>query len=118
MDDPMIPDLLTPAQAAEILGMTQQGVQKQIARGALPARRVGRQHVIRRAVVEALADRDGGAPVADVAAALGDLQTAEAEHRSAPDERTAHRVERARAAALAAISPEVVAALAGHLEAR
>lgn len=46
IEDPGIPDLLTPEQAGDILGMTKQGVMKLIHGDRLPARQVGRQYVL------------------------------------------------------------------------
>lgn len=51
IEDPDIPELLTPEQAGDILGMTKQGVMKLIHSGRLPARQVGRQYVLRRQTV-------------------------------------------------------------------
>lgn len=51
IEDPDIPELLTPEQAGDILGMTKQGVMKMIHGGRIPARRVGRQYVLRRRTV-------------------------------------------------------------------
>lgn len=52
-----IPDLVSAQQAAEILGMTSQGVRKAIDARTLPATRVGSSWVIRRDAVDALALR-------------------------------------------------------------
>ncbi|WP_017577703.1 helix-turn-helix domain-containing protein [Nocardiopsis kunsanensis] len=51
LDDPEIPDLLTPEQAGELVGMSKQGVMKLIHADRLPARQVGRQYVLRRSAV-------------------------------------------------------------------
>ena len=52
-DDPYIPDLVTTGEAADIMGMTKQGVVARVEAGVLPARRVGRYTLIRRSVAEA-----------------------------------------------------------------
>lgn len=52
--DRKIPELMSVAEVAELLGMTHNGVLKMIDTGRLPAARAGRAWVIRRATVEAL----------------------------------------------------------------
>lgn len=47
IEDPEIPELLTPEQAGDILGVTKQAVMKMIHTNRLPARKVGRQYVLR-----------------------------------------------------------------------
>lgn len=54
-EDPHIPDLVTTGEAAHIMGLSKQGVAARIEAGTLPARRVGRYTLIRRAVAEAAA---------------------------------------------------------------
>ncbi|GHD30848.1 hypothetical protein GCM10007147_32970 [Nocardiopsis kunsanensis] len=56
-DDPYIPDLVTTGEAADIMGMTRQGVSAQVEAGTLPARRIGRYTLIRRSVAEAARTR-------------------------------------------------------------
>jgi excisionase family DNA binding protein len=53
--DKRIPDLVSKAEAAEILGMTPQAVQKMIAGGRLKGAMVGKTWVFRRAEVERMA---------------------------------------------------------------
>lgn len=47
-----IPELVSVAEAAEILGVTRQAVQQRLESGSLPGRRVGKAWVIQRAAVE------------------------------------------------------------------
>ena len=58
IEDPEIPELLTPEQAGDILGMTKQGVMKMIHTDRIPTRKVGRQYVLRLRTVLNHRDRD------------------------------------------------------------
>lgn len=51
--DPKIPDLVSKAQAAEILGISHQAVQQMVDKGRLKGAKVGSTWVFRRAAVEA-----------------------------------------------------------------
>jgi excisionase family DNA binding protein len=51
--DPRIPDLVSKAQAAEILGVSHQAVQLMVDKGRLKGAKVGSTWVFRRAAVEA-----------------------------------------------------------------
>ena len=53
--DRHIPDLVSKAQAAEILGVSHQAVQQMVANGRLAGAKVGTTWVFRRVVVERLA---------------------------------------------------------------
>jgi excisionase family DNA binding protein len=55
--DPKIPDLVSKAQAAEILGVSHQAVQQMVAKGRLKGAQVGATWVFRRAAIEALRRR-------------------------------------------------------------
>lgn len=56
--DRHIPDLVSKAQAAEILGISHQAVQQMVANGRLKGAQVGTTWVFRRAVVERLVKRN------------------------------------------------------------
>lgn len=47
-----LPELVSPTEAAQILGVSRQAVQQRIDAGTLPAEQVGRSWVLSRAVVE------------------------------------------------------------------
>ena len=49
---PEMPDLVSVGEAAELLGVSRQAVHQGIASGSLPARRVGKSHVLPRAAVD------------------------------------------------------------------
>lgn len=51
--DPKIPDLVSKAQAAEILGVSHQAAQQMVDKGRLKGAKVGSTWVFRRAAVEA-----------------------------------------------------------------
>jgi excisionase family DNA binding protein len=53
--DPKIPDLVSKAEAAKILGVRHQAVQQMVAKGRLKGAQAGTTWVFRRAAVEALA---------------------------------------------------------------
>lgn len=53
--DPEIPDLVSAAEAAEILQLTRQGVHKRWASGQLPGATAGQAVVFRRELIEAIA---------------------------------------------------------------
>lgn len=50
--DPKIPDLINAMEAAEMVGLSRQGMINVITSGQLPARKVGRVWLLRRSVVE------------------------------------------------------------------
>lgn len=56
--DARIPDLVSKAEAAEILGITHQAVQQMVAKGRLKGAQAGTTWVFRRSVVEATVDRE------------------------------------------------------------
>jgi excisionase family DNA binding protein len=56
--DRHIPDMVSKAQAAEILGISHQAVQQMVANGRLKGAQVGTTWVFRRAVVERLVKRN------------------------------------------------------------
>jgi excisionase family DNA binding protein len=56
--DPKIPDLVSKAQAAEILGVTHQAVQQMVDKGRLKGAKVGSTWVFRRVVVADFVDRE------------------------------------------------------------
>ncbi len=56
--DRKIPDLVSLAEAGEILGMSKQAAHKRLMRGELPGRQVGTTWVFRRSVVEQIRDRE------------------------------------------------------------
>lgn len=66
MNDPPrdrhIPDLVSLAEAGEILGVTRQGVHKMVVRGELRGARVGTTWVFRRVVVERIAAKAKDGP--------------------------------------------------------
>jgi hypothetical protein len=56
--DRKIPDLVSLAEAGEILGMSKQAAHKRLMRGELPGRQVGTTWVFRRALVEKIRDEE------------------------------------------------------------
>ncbi|MCX5119201.1 helix-turn-helix domain-containing protein [Micromonospora sp. NBC_00362] len=58
--DPYIPDLLSAAEAADILKLTRQGVHKRWATGQLPGTTAGQAVVFRRELIEAIAKAELG----------------------------------------------------------
>ena len=52
--DPRIPDLVSKAQAAEILGISHQAVQQMVDKGRLKGAKVGATWVFRRVAVQAM----------------------------------------------------------------
>lgn len=56
--DNRIPDVVSPSEAAMMLGVTKQAVHGLIQRGQLPARRAGESWVIRRVEVERRRDAE------------------------------------------------------------
>jgi excisionase family DNA binding protein len=63
--DRHIPDLVSKAQAAEILGVKHQAVQQMVANGRLKGAQAGTTWVFRRVVVERLAAGRAAVPDAD-----------------------------------------------------
>lgn len=63
--DRHIPDLVSKAQAAEILGISHQAVQQMVANGRLKGAQAGTTWVFRRVVVERLAAGREAAPDTD-----------------------------------------------------
>jgi excisionase family DNA binding protein len=63
--DRHIPDLVSKAQAAEILGVSPQAVQQMVANGRLKGALAGTTWVFRRVVVERLASGRSAVPDAD-----------------------------------------------------